>query len=89
MKVLSKLKVFYNVIKHLNATLEDVVAYNRKVLLIDVLNKQTFRRGINEKLFQSPLGGAYFCNCIPYFIWETCTSVLSYNREYNAEYSSS
>lgn len=38
MKVLSKLKVFYNVIKHLNATLEDVVTYNRKVLLIDVLN---------------------------------------------------
>lgn len=57
MKVLSKLKVFYNVIKHLNATLEDVVEYNRKVLLIDLLNKQTYRKGINDKLFQSPLGG--------------------------------
>lgn len=89
MKFISKIKEIFSVVRNLHAFINDVVAYNRKVLMVDLLYKQTTNKGIRSNLVKTNLGGASFCNRISYVVWKAGTPMLSYDREYHAEYSSS
>lgn len=89
MKFLLLIKEVISIIRNLRSFINDIVVYNRKVLMIDLLNKQTIRKGISSEPFETILGGAFFCYSITNIVWETGSSVLSYYRKYNAEYCSS
>lgn len=89
MKFLFLIKEVLSVIRNLHSFINDVVVYNRKVLMIDLLNRQTIRKGISSNLFKTNTGGALFCYCVTNFVWETGSSMLPYHRKYYAEYGSS
>lgn len=51
MKFLSKIKEVFSIVRNLHAFINDVIAYNRKVLMVDLLYKQTTNKGISNNLF--------------------------------------
>lgn len=57
MKFLSKIKEVFSIVRNLHAFINDVVAYNRKVLMVDLLYKQTTNKGISNNLIKTNLGG--------------------------------
>lgn len=59
MKFISKIKEVFSVVRNLHAFINDVVAYNRKVLMVDLLYKQTTNKGIRSNLFKTNLGGKF------------------------------
>lgn len=89
MKFLSKIKEAFSIVRNLHAFINDVIVYNRKVLMVDLLYKQTTNKGISNNLFKTNLGGASFCNRVSYVVWKTGTSMLSHDRKHYAEYNSS
>lgn len=89
MKFLYKIKEVFSIVRNLHTFINDVVAYNRKVLMVDLLFKQTTNKGISNNMFKTNLGGASFCNSVSHVVWETGTPMLSYNRKRHAEYNSS
>lgn len=59
MKFLLLIKEVISIIRNLRSFINDIVVYNRKVLMIDLLNKQTIRKGISSEPFQTILGGHF------------------------------
>lgn len=59
MKFLFLIKEVLSVIRNLHSFINDVVVYNRKVLMIDLLNRQTIRKGISSNLFKTNTGGHF------------------------------
>lgn len=57
MKFLSKIKEVFSIVRNLHAFINDVIVYNRKVLMVDLLYKQTTNKGISNNLFKTNLGG--------------------------------
>lgn len=59
MKFLYKIKEVFSIVRNLHTFINDVVAYNRKVLMVDLLYKQTTNKGISNNMFKTNLGGKF------------------------------